>query len=133
MDIIEALLKVTNEHWMRSKTPLLLSSVPGALEAEGISEYKSHTGDANLKTFVKSASATGKFKVVEHPIHRAKIGLVPAGERFEFSDSNNDQARSELTRTDLEGFVRVLRTLSRDELSRLNVPASILMRLLELK
>lgn len=126
------------ERWAAEQQPYLLSSVAPDLKARG-QDYRSALGEERLKAFVKRMGETGEFRVVEHPRQKAKVGIVPVGEDFEFSEEGDRlpngpgvAARafpSSRERTVLD-FLRILGHLPDPLLEEVSIPTKVLARLL---
>jgi hypothetical protein len=132
-DLIGALQAVAKNFWDEYHRPMLLSQLPKVLEDHLHGDYKSLIGTTSLKSFIKDTEAAGTYRLVEHPTQRAKVGIVPNGSDFEFSAEMEPPSTDRLSRQDIEGFTRVLHSLTLDELRRVSLPASLVVRLLETK
>lgn len=122
--------------WSTKKTPYLLSALAPDF-ADGGHDYKSVIGGERLKSAVKRLSDSYKFKVVEHPSQKAKIGVIPKDEDFEFTDDpdRNRPVSSSSTSTDQRqqkvlDFFEILGHLPPDSLDGIVIPTRTLVRLL---
>src|SRR6266566_8581129 len=80
--ITKFLLHRTNESWEKNKQPYMLSDVAPELKKFDVN-YKDVLGPGmTLKGF--ASTLADKIKIVVHPIHKSKIGLVPATSDFVF-------------------------------------------------
>jgi len=133
-DLTAALRKIAQENWSSSAHPILLASLPKRLEDIVGSEYRSLLADQSLKSFIRATEATGKYRLVQHPTQSAKVGLLPAEAVYEFpDDSGHLAARANLSQRDVEGFVRVLDSLTADELRHVTLPATLVVRILSIR
>jgi len=132
-ELLATLSTIAQEYWDAHQLPVLLSQLPKELEQRSQADYKSLLDSGSLKSFIKETQADGGYRLVEHPVHRAKVGIVPTGVEFEFSINANPQLVDGLSRQDIEGFSRVLHSLTSDELRSISLPASLVVRLLDLK
>jgi hypothetical protein len=132
-DLIGALQAVAKNFWDEYQRPMLLSQLPKVLEGHLQADYKPLIGTASLKSFIKETEAVGAYRLVEHPTQRAKVGIVPNVSDFEFTAEMELPSTDRLSRQDIEGFTRVLHSLTADELRRVSLPASLVVRLLETK
>lgn len=132
-ELIVALQAIAQESWSAHQSPTLLSHLPKVLEQRLQSNYKLVLGAESLKGFIKASQAAGMYRLVEHPTQRAKLGIVPAGVDFEFLPEKVNQVTDALSKNDIEGFMRVLNSLTSDELRGLSLPAVLVVKLLETK
>jgi hypothetical protein len=140
--IAKFLIGRTNEHWGKNKEPYLLSYVTPELQALGIN-YKAILGPGTtLKQF--AGTLADQLKIVVHPIHKAKVGLVPATSNFVFhaeptvgpihaEDRPKKKPRQPSQRFIVMQFLAALSRLSEEEIKSVNIPVSILARLMEEK
>lgn len=133
-DLAEALRAVAEENWRTLRQPMLLSGLPRKLEERLKADYKQLLGSENLKGFIQSTGSANGYRLVEHPTQRAKLGLVPASVDFKFTDdSENAVLLEDVSARDIEGFVRVLCSLTPNELSRVLLPAHLVVKLISSK
>lgn len=131
-DLSSALREIAQDHWKIIQQPVLLSGVPTRLQEKLGGDYKEVLGGESLKSFIKTSGSKNGYQLVEHPTQRAKLGLIPGDVVFEFPE---DEAKdvplsSALTKQDIDGFVKVLKCLTAEELTRVTLPASLLVKLL---
>lgn len=127
----EALINATQDFWAACGSPLLLSNLPNSLSEKGIADYKSILGNISLKSFVSTLANQGNLKVVTHPQHRAKIGLIPAEESYDFLQDENAVKQKQKFSGDSHA-VRLLDILSKlddQDLVNLDIPVSVLAKL----
>ena len=126
---------ISDEYWEKHKAPILLSGLPIMLEAKGC-DYRVGLGEGyTLKTFIKETGETGGYKLVEHPIQKAKVAVAPIATNFEFPQ---EAARQSTRATAAEGgqevtlaFLRALANLPESELDKVVIPVSVLIKLLK--
>ena len=133
----EFLRKSAAEAWEATAEPYLLSYVANALKEQG-EDYKSALSeDERLKGFAERVERDDQlFKVVQHPSHKAKVGLIPYDESYVFPvverDSSNSEMRASRTRneTALLGFLDALKGMPDDLLNDINIPIKVIVALL---
>jgi hypothetical protein len=126
--------------WAANKLPYLLSSLAPDFKNEG-HDYKQVIGDERLKSAAKRLSGLYSFMVVEHPTQRAKVGVIPKGESFDFVDekaahravgsvsSHSPGSASQRQKASLE-FLEALGKLPPDLLDGITVSTKVLVKLL---
>lgn len=143
-DLTAVLKDISVEHWNTRKSPILLSQLPGKLEPL-VPGYKDLLAGKSLKAFALESGASAGFKLVEHPIQRAKLGLVPFDVEFEFpkddqskeGDTSAGFSRHGSTDRTLRNeepvlaLLRALRWLPEEELEKVVIPVSALVKLLK--
>ncbi|MCL4632822.1 MULTISPECIES: hypothetical protein [Burkholderia] len=133
-DLSKALRAIAEENWRARSQPVLLSVLPKMLSERLREDYKPVLGSRSLKNFIKGSSTAEGYRLVEHPSQRAKLGIVPASVDFEFSDEASiAEALADVSKQDVDGFVKVLASLTPDELRRVSLPASLVVRLMSTK
>lgn len=128
-DLRKILKDKTLLYWSKKRGPLLLSTLAKEIQQEiGLPTYNSLLGDSSsLKSFIQETQSVNTgYKLIEHPEHKAKIGLIPFKEDYFFSAKKNN-----LSEADIAGFVKVLKSLTEEELKQLSVPASLIVRLFD--
>lgn len=128
-DLSKILKEKTLRYWSEKHNPLLLSTLAKEIQRDiGASEYDSLLGESgSLKNFIQATqSANTGYKLIEHPEQKAKIGLIPFKENYFFPSKKNN-----LNEADIAGFVKVLKTLTEEELKQLSVPASLIVRIFD--
>lgn len=133
-DGIIAFLKAqTRAHWDEAAQPYYLSRAASDLKEEGVS-YKDILKEEKLKEFSKRSAGVNSFRFVEHPTQKAKVGLVPPDEAFEF-EADAHEARSEPPAHGrpqgqlLLDFLHALSRLSAEELDAVVLPTRVLVKL----
>lgn len=143
-EVKTALKKITDAYWDARKTPILLSQLPEKLEAEA-PDYKQVLAGKSLKAFAKAAGEDSGFELITHPSQRAKLGLVPANVGFEFPKEDATQQgvtppavgqegtrdRGPRSQEPVLALLRALRALPQDELEKVVIPVSTLVKLLK--
>jgi len=143
-EVKTALKKITDAHWDAHKAPILLSQLPVKLEVEA-PDYKEALAGKSLKAFAIAASEGAGFKLIAHPTQRAKLGLVPSDVNFAFpkeetllqgltsSGSGQEGVRERGSRTQepVLALLRALRALPPEELEKVVIPVSTLVKLLK--
>ena len=124
------------EYWQQHHRPLLLSQLPPILNKDLDSDaYKDLISQrGSLKGLLKETQKDGGYKLVEHPKKKAKVGLIPEGESFDFETEGSVLSSSFYNEAgfrdnDIEGFIRILASLSPEELRGVQLPASLVVRL----
>jgi hypothetical protein len=129
-----AILTIAQSNWAQQSQPALLSNLPPLLEAE-IPGYKGLLEPRNLKTFIKDTEEVAGYRLVEHPKHRARLGVVPRDVTFEFPSEEVELEQPRVSRKGNDevvlAFLRALSTLPNAELDKVILPASVLARLLK--
>ena len=131
-DLAAALRTIAEENWQKFQQPIFLSVLPKRLVDRLQADYKQVLGEQSLKSYIQASGSEKGYRLVEHPTQRAKLGLVPAGISFEFPLDDKVAAvyKNELSRQDIDGFVRVLQSMSADELRSVSLPAHLVVTLL---
>lgn len=128
----------TQEMWKVHKHPYYISFIATDSAREG-RDYKEVIAPLKLRQWALTADIEGA-RAVAHPVHKAKVGFVPADEPFEFDDSDADAAavgsgsrRQPVNRTRRSTlqFLEALSTLSDDELDGVTIPVKTIVRLLQ--
>lgn len=144
LEVKMALKRIADAHWAHRESPILLSELPKKLKDEA-PNYKEVLGGKSLKAFAMAGGQGAGFKLIVHPSQPAKLGLVPEHVEFEFP---NDEAhpqgdisavlglggvRTRIPRSQEPVLVllRALRTLPSEELEKVVIPVSTLIKLLK--
>jgi len=134
----EFIVRRTEEHWEKTKTPYLLSKISTDLIHYGVN-YRNIIGEGTtLKQYV---SGLRSVRIVAHPIQKAKVGLVPAGSGFVFeieptvtSGSGSEhpkRARMPSQKYIVMQFLNLLSKLPAEELKSVTIPVHVLAKLVE--
>ena len=145
-NLMERLKSMVLENWQRNAEPLLLSNVAPMLASIDPS-YKAILDGKRLKQFVtENAIKENGYQVVTHPTQKAKIGLIPFDESFEYeTDTTGENGRPSLaidthhsigntkTSKHSEGLalIKALGKLSENDLEKINIPISVLVKLFQ--
>jgi hypothetical protein len=134
-DLEDFLKSKADEFWREAEQPYLLSQAGPDLKAAKI-DYRTILGDEKLKMFVKRTGPAGGYRLVEHPIQRPKVGIVPADVQFSFPTARTGGAPAEhrsATVSDRErvvvAFLRALSSLTDDDLAAVSIPVRVLAKL----
>ncbi|EJM20413.1 hypothetical protein PMI22_02529 [Pseudomonas sp. GM21] len=130
---VTTLLGVTREYWVANQRPLLLSNLPAILANQQV-DYRAVLGKETLKSFVERTSDAASYKVITHPVHRAKIGLVPPDVNYEFeadSEPAQETALSDIAPVpnDAIALLNILSKLDAEDLEKITIPVSVLAKL----
>lgn len=133
-DLNNALKDIAEEHWTSFEYPILLSNIPPLLQ-EKVSNYKEVLKGTSLKAFIKESAGKSGYKLHEHPQQKARVGIIPASEHYEYeiqdtTDSSiaiDSKKREEV----LISFFKSLATLPKEEIEKVNIPASVIVKLLK--
>lgn len=135
----EFIVRKTNEHWEKTKAPYLLSYVTTDLAPLG-AHYRNIIGEGvTLKQYV---SGIPSVRVVVHPLHKAKVGLVPANVQFSFEIEPSVRSSGLVTeplkrprmppqRYIVMQFLNLLSKLPEEDLKSVNIPVHVLAKLVE--
>lgn len=126
-DIIQS---VTHEYWHENQKPLLLSGLPKMLAKE-CPDLQTHLKGQRLKDFISETAAQGRYKLVVHPLQKAKIGVVPFDIEYNFSDASDLSVKVRNVQSVTLAFLRVLESLPEHEADKVVIPTSVLIKLLK--
>lgn len=128
-ELLSEIRQIVDEEWPINRLPVLLSKLPRKLESKFPgSDYKSGTGGKSLKSFLRDNSEVAGVRVVQDPVHSARVGLIPLGEEYEFPPLLD--STSGITAADAQAFARVLDAMTPEEKQAVLLPASFVTRLL---
>lgn len=130
---VTTLRAATQEYWDINKRPLLLSNLPGLFTEQQV-DYRAELNGETLKSFVRRTSNDATYKVITHPVHRAKIGLVPPQVDFTFEvdpEPAKEAASSAIppVQNDAIVLLSILSKLDPEDLEKINIPVSVLAKL----
>lgn len=133
----ESIKAVASDYWKTHEKPLLLSNLPAVLEAKA-PNFKSILGSQSLKSFIKQNAIEMDVRLIEHPIHKAKVAVAPSTVTFDFlADSAVESKDLKSPRSALRGekavlaLLRSLSSLSDKELDQVSIPVSVLVKMLK--
>lgn len=85
--LVKVIRKITEDHWKAKGAPLLLSQLPGRLTGVDYEDVLQPYG--GLKAFLDSTSgAEAGYRLCQHPLQTAKVGVMPFAEKFEYADTS---------------------------------------------
>jgi hypothetical protein len=129
-DVRNALKDIAERDWGKNQRPVFLSSLPKLLSEGFDIDYKLVLGDVSLKKFIEDSPLQAGYRLVMHPRQRAKLGIIPANAAYEFPDDRPSEDFLGFTNQDVDGFLRVMKSMDADELSRISLPATLFIKLL---
>ena len=136
-DIQRELVKKARERWdtNEAKQPYFLSDVGIDMKILGI-DYRAILGEEGLKKFVRRTQHTAGYQLVEHPLQKAKVGIIPAGAKYSFPNAahaEHDHERRSPAPASAEraviDFLRALSHLSDEDQDAVVIPVRVLTRL----
>jgi len=114
--------------WRDEKQPLLISNIPRHLAD---TDFRSVLGDEGIKSFVSRTRSEGGYKLVEDPGHKARVGIIPAKETFEFPTNARQPIADEKHKGEvLLRFLDLVGELSDEEQRSVVIPANVIAKLL---
>ena len=134
-DLAEKIVALATANWRETSKPLLLSRLGPDLKAEDF-DYKEILAGQGLRNFIDKEIAD--LTVAQHPKQYAKVGVHPASQTFSYSDaivedkpepSEFDRLRK--NRRAFYGFIQAISELPPEEIEGVNIPARVIVRLLE--
>ncbi|MFB4391032.1 MULTISPECIES: hypothetical protein [unclassified Pseudomonas] len=130
-DLKDGLVASVNEFWALNQKPVLLSNLPALLTKRGLNDYKIALKGSSLKSFVSSIAGVDTFEVITHSKHKAKVGLIPPGKIYAFTESQKTVAPPPaLTVSNrVSALLDILSGLSAEDLEKVVIPASVLVKL----
>ncbi len=140
--LIAALADLARKHWDDTQPdhqPLLLSNIPPLLKTRGL-DYREILGEQRLKDFAHAEESATTFAVVTHPVHKAKVGIIPSDETYTFPDdtplteAGRDRGPPRLPPTGGHAvatirFLRALAELPEEDLEGIVIPTRVLVKL----
>ncbi|MBN8815293.1 MAG: hypothetical protein J0J06_07595 [Sphingomonas sp.] len=132
-ELVSYISAKTKEQWESYEAPYLLTSIATDLRKDG-KNYKDVIGEERLKTFAKRLEEQGVVKVVEHPIQKPKIGVIPPEAEFAYTadDAHSDSERRlpRITKSSNEvvliQFFRAIASLPDDLVEQVIIPTKVL-------
>ena len=134
-DLTERIVELAKENWQNTSEPLLLSRLGSILKAEGF-EYKETLDGQGLRNFIDNDVA--ELTIAQHPQQYAKVSVHPTEVSFSYSSapvenksepSGLDKLRK--NRRAFYGFIQAISELPPEEIEGVNIPARVIVRLLE--
>ncbi len=136
-ELKEFLVERVKTHWEVAKNMLFLADVPSELREHKHIDYRDVLGEKRLKAFVSETEQAGGYRLVQHPNQKAKLGLVPYEEKFEFPDSEKDETKSKQashlpsnTRKITLDFLAIVNSLPMSDRLEVNIPTRVIAKLL---
>lgn len=132
-DIANALKECAENSWSERGTPLLLSNVHFLLVNQH-PDYREALAGRTLKEFVQETGSEFGYKLVAHPTQKAKVAVLPVNVEYEFPAIHEREPQSprqaDVSADAVIAFLKKLATLTPEEIDRVNIPTSILVKLL---
>lgn len=138
-DIQRVLVEKAKERWDTEQRPYFLSDVGMDMGIKGI-DYRAILGEERIKGFVQRTQQAAGYRLVQHPLQKAKIGIVPADAEYSFTDAvpaephdeRRPTVRASQERAVLE-FLRALSNLSEKDQDGVVIPVRVLTKLLGIR
>lgn len=130
--------KRAQESWHNDQRPYYISSIANDVTKLGVN-YKDLVAPLKLRQWAMTVDLPAT-KVITDPVHKAKVGFVPADQEFSFA--SDDQERGTLgtkaskkapysrPRHAILQFLETLDMLSDEELDEVRIPVKTIVRLL---
>lgn len=134
-ELVNHLKSIADDYWQSKKTPIFLSQlVPTLIARAGNADFRVALGTQTLKSFIKSTSEMGRYRLIEHPTQIAKVALAPIDAEFEFSQSGTTEGVSNAIPTQRRpnkaiALLDILSTLPDEEIQKITIPISVLVKL----
>lgn len=124
----------THETWDELKIPYYLSVLGSDLEKKGV-KYRDFTGPLRLAQWLAHEKIP-ETKLIVHPHHKAKVGLLPSEVIFNFEeDDSGESIKKSQKRNQSEkaliDFVKAFSVLPEEALESYEIPAKILLAFLK--
>lgn len=135
---IEKIKSIVDSHWAESNQPILLSNLqPKIIEQITKEEYEKLLNGKTLKKFLEETSSNEVgYRVVIHPDQPAKVGAVPFGTDFYYGKVTSNKVTPSIDKEATTkkpnravALLRILSLLSDDDLEKINIPASVFVKL----
>jgi hypothetical protein len=138
-DLISSIAKGVQDTWRDAKRPFLISNVPRLLEH---TDFRTVLGEESIKSFIKRTRNEGGYDIVEDSNHRARIGIVPAGEAYAFpplpshradgrGDGLRQQGQTAGKGETMMNFLALIGELTEEEQRSVVIPVNIIAKLLQ--
>lgn len=139
------LLEKTKGVWEEKKEPYLLSSVGVDLKKEKGKNIKEELNGEKLKSWIINNKDSILVEVIEHPLIKEKIGIIPKGEVFNYTSEserkinkkNNISVKSRLCNKKenenlmkLKDFLNMVSVLSEKDLDKVIIPSSVILKIM---
>lgn len=127
-DVLVEIRRIAEEEWASHRRPVLLSNLPRSLELSLSQDYKSILADKSLKSFLQDHAQEAGVKIIQDPVHGARVGIIPEGQQFRFPAP--PETSEQISGADARAFGRVLASMPLEEQRNTMLPASFVARLL---
>lgn len=127
-EVLDETRRIVDEEWATGARPVLLSNLPRSLEQSLGQDYKTVLADKSLKSFLQEHEQEAGVKLVQDPVHRARIGVIPEGRQFAFPAP--PETSTQISAADARAFGQVLASMTVEEQRTTLLPASFVARLL---
>lgn len=127
-EVLVEIRRIVDDEWATGARPVLLSNLPRALERSLGQDYKTVLADKSLKSFLQDHAQEAGVKLVQDPVHRARVGVIPESRQFKFPDP--PEAAAQISAGDARAFGQVLASMTVEEQRTTMLPASLVARLL---
>ena len=127
-EVLVEIRRIVDEEWATGARPVLLSNLPRSLEQSLGQDYKTVMADKSLKSFLQVHAQEAGVTLVQDPVHRARVGVIPEGRQFTFPTPPETSAQ--ISAADARTFGRVLASMTVEEQRTTMLPASFVARLL---
>jgi len=134
--LADALKAIAEKFWEENQKPVLLSNLPPKLN-EIIPNYKELLKGKSLKRFIKESGDEFGCKLIEHPIHKAKVAIAPLASAYLFPDETDipeitsSNAKEGNADKIIISFLRELKKLSQEDIEKIELPVSVIVKLLK--
>ena len=127
--LISSIAEIARNTWLNEKQPVLISNIPRQL---GSPDFRAVLGKESLKNFLSRTRSEGNYKFVEDPLHKARIGIVPAGETYEFSTTSQQPTvvEEKYKGETMLRFLDLLLDLSEEDQRSVVIPLNVVAKLL---
>lgn len=132
-ELDNTLRDIATEYWATHNRPLLLSNLPPLIE-EKLQDYKELLRGASLKGYIKGREGACGYKLIEHPMQKAKVGIIPSDIEYKFSPPPVDNPSVRKSKADpgaIISFLAELAKLPEAEVEKIDIPVSVLVKLLK--
>lgn len=127
--LILSIAELARTTWQRDKQPLLISNIPRQIPDK---DFRAVLGTEGVKGFVARTCDAGKYKLVEDPNHKARVGIIPADETYEFPTSTKHPVAGEKHKGEtMRRFLELLGELSENEQRSVVIPINVITKLLQ--
>lgn len=131
--LVAFLKEKTQARFQEVGQPYYLSRAASDIKEAGF-DYRDILKEEKLKEFSRRTAGPNSFRFVEHPVQKAKVGLVPSNEPFEF-ESDAEVVPVETGRPAraqgqlLLDFLHALARLPASDLDGIVLPTRVLVKL----